>query len=495
MDAIRFSVVVPVFNNADDLDLCLRCLRAQRYDASRFEIIVVDNGSTDASAAVARSHGVVCLAEREHQSSYAARNRGIERARGTFVAFTDSDCRAHPDWLREIERAAEGDTATGCFAGEILSVEPTTTVERFSDAIGLLRQKGPLSGWHFKPYAQTANAVYRRAVFDRIGLFDPAMRSGGDAAIAWRMQDETTFGLRFVPEAIVYHHHRASVSELWAQFRRYGGGKMSWAQSQAGYTPPAIASLEAEIVGLIERHLADREAAGASEADEIFPLLRIATQMAHLSGYLQDARRPGLRDAKASPVPSPRRRAECDVCGSDRFVPGPNGRLADGLPPQCADCGSLERHRAIHAVLARLHQDADRYPCRVTGEAAFLTSLARSRLRLRLLDGDDKASRETCAISVVCEPGITLLSDDSFSRLTKAVQTLSPEGALLVLVGPNHSTELSVLRALLPNAEVDVVHTVDAATETSSAVLLAQQCGTSASHPRVRMIRRTQTDG
>ncbi len=216
---LRFSVVVPVFNNPAELRNCLSSLSKLNYDAGKYEIIVVDNNSTDDTASVAKEFGVICLEEKQYQSSYAARNRGIKAAQGEFIAFTDSDCVADPDWLQAID-IVTSDEATGCFAGEILSVSPTTVVERFSDKIGLLRQKGPLSGWHFKPYAQTANAIYRKSVFDSIGAFDPTMKSGGDAVIAWRMLDNTDYNLRFVPDAIVYHHHRTNVEELYLQFSR-----------------------------------------------------------------------------------------------------------------------------------------------------------------------------------------------------------------------------------------------------------------------------------
>ncbi|WP_417411319.1 glycosyltransferase [Hoeflea sp.] len=352
--SLRYSIIVPVYNNPADLRNCIESLKALDYPARDYEIIVVDNNSTDGTAAVATELGVTCLSETRFQSSYAARNTGIKAARGTFIAFTDSDCVADKGWLKAID-AVSDDEAAGCFAGEILSVKPTTTVERFSDKIGLLRQKGPLSGWHFKPYAQTANAVYRKSVFDQIGLFDPTTKSGGDAAIAWRMLDKTAYTIRFVPEAIVYHHHRTSVPDLYAQFRRYGGGKMSWALSQPDYPPPAIAALEKDIVATFVKHLELLETHSVAE-DVLFSGLKAATQAAQLSGYLQDLLRYTTNGAALDKAPEiARERAPtCDICGSHSFMPGPGERLANGRPPQCRECGSLERHRVIHNFILEL---------------------------------------------------------------------------------------------------------------------------------------------
>ena len=348
--SLRFSIIVPVYNNPADLRKCIESLKALDYPAQKYEIIVVDNNSTDGTAAVAREMGVTCLSETRFQSSYAARNTGIKAAKGTFIAFTDSDCVADKDWLKAID-AVSDDEGAGCFAGEILSVPPTTTVERFSDKIGLLRQKGPLSGWHFKPYAQTANAVYRKSVFDQIGLFDPTTNSGGDAAIAWRMLDQTPYTIRFVPEAIVYHHHRTSVPDLYSQFRRYGGGKMSWALSQHDYQPPAIPALEKDVVEVFAKHLETLEAHGADD-EVLFSGLKAATQAAQLSGYLQDLLRYATNGAALEKAPAiARERAPtCDICGSHSFMPGPGERLANNRPPQCRECGSLERHRAVHRI-------------------------------------------------------------------------------------------------------------------------------------------------
>lgn len=343
--SLRFSIIVPVYNNPANLRKCIESLKALDYPAQKYEIIVVDNNSTDGTAAVARELGVTCLSETRFQSSYAARNTGIKAAKGTFIAFTDSDCVADKDWLKAID-AVSDDEGAGCFAGEILSVPPTTTVERFSDKIGLLRQKGPLSGWHFKPYAQTANAVYRKSVFDQIGLFDPTTNSGGDAAIAWRMLDKTSYTIRFVPEAIVYYHHRTSVSDLYAQFRRCGCADASLAQADPNYQPPAAAALESDLIELSASHFEAMESAIIDE-DIKFSGLELVARAARLSGFLASK----VESAANQSAPAAERNPTCDVCGTTSFEAGPNARLFDGKPPKCCGCGALERHRMLFGYI------------------------------------------------------------------------------------------------------------------------------------------------
>ena len=482
--SVRFSVVVPVHNNAADLKNCIESLKALDYPPEHYEIIVVDNNSTDNTAAIATSLGVTCIGEKQFQSSYAARNAGIKAATGEFIAFTDSDCIADKGWLKAIE-GASGDQSAGCLAGEILSVTPTTMVERFSEKIGLLRQKGPLSGWHFKPYAQTANAVYRKAVFDKIGLFDPTTRSGGDAMIAWRMLDKTSYTIRFVPEAIVYHHHRTSLPDLYAQFRRYGGGKMSWALSQKDYVPPAIEALENDVVGLFAKHLEALEAAGVND-EVLFSALKAATQAAHLSGYLQDLLRYTTGGGQLDKMPAiARERAPtCNICGSHSFVPGPRGRLANGRPPQCRDCGSLERQRVLHSVLSAANPVAkSTLACLAVGEDIRKESRVFGKHRhLTTQDLLAKGFEDQCDLVIAIDPLKEADADAFADFLSALVVPLKSDGVLfLVQAGTRERIRLleELIREFLPRVVLRVRPTKDPVTGAVVSVFFA---GSASSH-------------
>jgi hypothetical protein len=91
--AIDVSVVVPFYNAERSVEDCIAALRAQTLAPPRYEIIMVDNNSTDGSADLVRKYPDVRLLSEEKQGSYAARNRGVAAARGAIVAFTDADCR------------------------------------------------------------------------------------------------------------------------------------------------------------------------------------------------------------------------------------------------------------------------------------------------------------------------------------------------------------------------------------------------------------------
>jgi glycosyltransferase involved in cell wall biosynthesis len=96
------SVVVPVYNGASTIGACLEALLAQTYDPALTEIIVVDNNSTDGTPDLVARYPVALLHERDIQTSYAARNRGVAHAGREIVAMTDADCVPEPDWLAQL---------------------------------------------------------------------------------------------------------------------------------------------------------------------------------------------------------------------------------------------------------------------------------------------------------------------------------------------------------------------------------------------------------
>jgi cellulose synthase/poly-beta-1,6-N-acetylglucosamine synthase-like glycosyltransferase len=205
------SVIVPVFDAERTIGGCLAALLEQDYPADRLEILVVDNRSTDRTRAVVARYPVSVLEERRLQSSYAARNRGLAAARGTVLLFTDADCLPDPRWARMLVAALADEDAGGA-AGRIEPAPASTLVERFQIEERVLDAASAFTRPAL-PFAQTANAAYRRLVFERIGLFDPMLVSGGDLDLAWRMQ-RAGWGLAYAPGAVVRHRHRQSFAGL-----------------------------------------------------------------------------------------------------------------------------------------------------------------------------------------------------------------------------------------------------------------------------------------
>jgi glycosyltransferase involved in cell wall biosynthesis len=223
------SVVIPIYNGAADLPELLECLMAQTYPRNQVEYLLVDNGSRDRTPALLQaavqafaSQGLSLrdLRETQIQSSYAARNVGIQAASGEILAFTDADCRPQPQWLQALVHPFQ-EQAIGMVAGEIVALPGQTLLEQHADRQDTLSQKHTLAH-PFCPYGQTANLAVRRLALAQVGLFRPYLTTGGDADLCWRVQQQGHWQLHYAEEATVQHRHRTSIGALRRQWQRYG---------------------------------------------------------------------------------------------------------------------------------------------------------------------------------------------------------------------------------------------------------------------------------
>lgn len=220
-DASPFvSVIIPVYNAQEHLPGLLTALRDQSYPASRREIIIVDNGSTDRSVEIIQSFGSAqCLIEDSVRSSYAARDKGIGAARGEVFAFTDADAVPRPDWLEKgIECMVRHNAPRVAGAAAPVFHDPENLCELYDSLAHLRQEHYARHGW-----GATVNLFVRREVFDRAGLFDGRLVSSGDREFGERAH-RAGFEIRFCPEAVVRHHLRGSAREILGKARRIGKG-------------------------------------------------------------------------------------------------------------------------------------------------------------------------------------------------------------------------------------------------------------------------------
>jgi cellulose synthase/poly-beta-1,6-N-acetylglucosamine synthase-like glycosyltransferase len=227
------SVVVPAYNASRTIGLCVEALLNQDYPKDHYDIIVVDNRSTDDTREIVRRYPVRLLEERDRQSSYAARNRGLRAACGELIAFTDSDCIPDRQWLRQLVEGDE-DLSHGGFAGRVVPYEPTTLLERFAVERHQVSQDISMAN-SYLPIAITANVAYRKDVLETLGGFNDTMISSGDANLAWRLQLLYGKTIRFNRAAVVYHKHRSTFRSFWRQHRIYGFGTAMLCDQFPGY--------------------------------------------------------------------------------------------------------------------------------------------------------------------------------------------------------------------------------------------------------------------
>lgn len=218
----QVAIIIPVWNGQAVLGRCLDALARQTLARNAYQIIVVDNGSDDATREIARRYPGVDLLEETRPGSYVARNIGIERVRAPITAFTDADCEPASDWLEQILRAADANPGFGVLAGKIeLFDEIAPEREVFGDYERLFSfpQNHAARG-----NCATANWASETALLRQLGGFDAALKSGGDRQMALRIR-EAGAPLVYVPAMVVRHPVRASRADLVRKRQRLSGGR------------------------------------------------------------------------------------------------------------------------------------------------------------------------------------------------------------------------------------------------------------------------------
>ena len=220
------SVIVPVYNDWHHIPALMDCLARQTLPAEQFEVLLVDNGS-DVFLPPEMTATNVRILHCHIPGSYAARNRGIEQARGDWLAFTDSDCRPRPDWLEQFraQRPEQGGETPNphLFAGQVRMTAsgPDPGPWEMHDLV-----KGIPQGWYVqRGYAATANLLVPGELARRLGGFDTARYSGGDADFCRRALASGA-GLHYLEKAIVDHPARTTWHQLASKYLRIKGGQI-----------------------------------------------------------------------------------------------------------------------------------------------------------------------------------------------------------------------------------------------------------------------------
>jgi glycosyltransferase involved in cell wall biosynthesis len=180
----RISVVVPFYNAERYIARCIQGLLSQRYPPDRYEIVVIDNNSTDASAEIVRRHPRVRLTCERKTGPYAARNTGVAQAHGEIIAFTDPDCVPASDWLPRIE-SAMADPEVGIVLGSHAFDGGSPLLSMLADYENEKKDYVFRRGETALYYGHANNMAVRRRLFDQEGPFLEAQR-GADTAFVRR---------------------------------------------------------------------------------------------------------------------------------------------------------------------------------------------------------------------------------------------------------------------------------------------------------------------
>lgn len=229
------SVIVPVYNGTMTLPELFTSLLNLDYDRRYFEIIFVDNGSTDNSLALIRGFvsdydgkSSVLLEDRK-VGSYAARNRAIPEAEGDIIAFTDADCQVSVNWLKELRKALLKMGGRTIIGGRVdltsrISDSPNS-VEMYEMLLGF-SQRNNVARYGF---SVTANLATWRDAFPGIGLF-AELKSKGDFEWCQRASQHG-YKVQYAHDVVVSHPARSSFRDVLTKSRRVTGGQFDLLKS------------------------------------------------------------------------------------------------------------------------------------------------------------------------------------------------------------------------------------------------------------------------
>jgi glycosyltransferase involved in cell wall biosynthesis len=215
---MRFSIIIPAYNAEKTLSSCLASLTDQSLSKELFEVIVVDDGSTDSTSKIAGQFNIHYIYQ-ANQGPAAARNRGARDAKGDIILFTDSDCIPDHYWIQQMTRpfsAPDVIAVKGAYKTRQRELVARFAQAEFEDRYDLLKKRSIID------MIDTYSAAFRKDVFLNIGGFDQSfpVANNEDTDLSYRLAAKG-YKLVFNQGAFVYHTHPDSfLKYLKLKFRR-----------------------------------------------------------------------------------------------------------------------------------------------------------------------------------------------------------------------------------------------------------------------------------
>jgi len=226
------SIIVPMLNEAQYIERCIKSLLGQDFGRENFEIIVVDGGSTDGSIGIvtrfANQHPNVKLYEEPGTNTPAAMNVGIRNARGQIICKVDAHGYVAHDFIRQSVQFLASDKTIWCVGGPIHQQGDSFVAQ----AVGFARSSwfgvgsGAYTVGEKQKYVDSVQCgTYRREVFVQLGLFDESLAYGEDEEINWRII-KAGYKILSTPDIIFYYYPRDSIRKLFRQYVNYGSARV-----------------------------------------------------------------------------------------------------------------------------------------------------------------------------------------------------------------------------------------------------------------------------
>ncbi|MCD6328123.1 exopolysaccharide biosynthesis polyprenyl glycosylphosphotransferase [bacterium] len=205
----KFSIIVPVYNGEATIAECLEALASQDVPHHEFEVIIVDDGSTDDTSRIVERFDVRYIYQ-SNRGPAVARNNGVAHARGEIILFTDADCVPEPNWLREMVNPLVQDHDVAAVKGAYRTRQKSFTAV-FAQAEFEERFKR-LARRRYIDFVDTYSAAFRKEVFEAVGGFNPRYPKANNEDVELSfLVAQRKHKMVFNPRAIVYHTHPDTV--------------------------------------------------------------------------------------------------------------------------------------------------------------------------------------------------------------------------------------------------------------------------------------------
>lgn len=285
---LRVTVIIPVYNDETGIGRCVAACLRQSYPRDQYEVLVVDDGSTDCTGDVAAAAGARVIRQ-DNAGPAAARNAGAAHARGELLVFTDADCTPQPDWLERLTAPfarPEIVGAKGRYCSEQTALVARLVQTEYEEKYDRMAQYATID------FIDTYSAVYRREVFLANGGFDPAfpVPSAEDQELSFRLAEQG-YVMVFVPSAVVAHRHTDRWQAYVRRKARYGYWQIlnRWRHPQTvlrdSHTPQTQ-KLQIVLITLLPPALL---AALAAPALSLLPLAVVAAFVASAAPFVRRA--------------------------------------------------------------------------------------------------------------------------------------------------------------------------------------------------------------
>ncbi len=254
------SVIVPTKDREAELDECLTALFALDYPRDRYEVVVVDDGSTDGTAAVAGRHPCHLVSNDRNRGQSYSRNAGAQRASGEILAFLDSDCVTEPGWLRDLVPHFSW-PRVAAVGGYVAGYYDRSRLDRYEQVASSLNMGERLLLAADDPgtfYVPTCNLLVRHAAYDAVEGIREDLRVGEDVDLCWRLRARGDY-LLYVPQGSVRHKHRNRLAAMARRRAEYGTSEAALhvlhpeKRKRFGLTPAPAATFVALAAALIGR--------------------------------------------------------------------------------------------------------------------------------------------------------------------------------------------------------------------------------------------------